>query len=353
MKFLHTSDIHLDSPLTSRLSPEKRRQRRRELLLGFERLISEAKRLSVNSVIIAGDLFDSEKISRRALDTALDVIEASPTLSFFYLPGNHEKDAIISSGRDLPKNLFIFGEEWCYFRADNVVIAGRSRLSDDMLESLSLNPSDKNIVVLHGELRDRSASGGVIGIKDTEGKGIDYLALGHYHTHRSYPLPDGGYAVYSGTPEGRGFDECGELGFVLIDTEDIKNYRFVPFAQRIIKICQLDITGIDTRPGLDREISRTLADLPSRDLVRLELIGYRSDGLWIDPNGIYDKYSDRFFYFEVKDSTRLMIRREDFQYDKTLKGEFIRLVTAREDLDERTKEKVIEMGLYALMGEEV
>ena len=58
MRIIHTSDIHLDSPLTSRLSANKIRERRRELLSGFGRLVDEAKTQGTEAIIIAGDLFD-------------------------------------------------------------------------------------------------------------------------------------------------------------------------------------------------------------------------------------------------------------------------------------------------------
>ena len=89
MKILHTSDIHIDSPLTSRLPADKVRQRRRELLSNFARLVDEARANSAKAIIIAGDLFDSEKISRQALDTAAQIIESATDITLFYLHGNH------------------------------------------------------------------------------------------------------------------------------------------------------------------------------------------------------------------------------------------------------------------------
>ena len=65
MKFLHTSDIHIDSPLTSRLSAEKIRERKQELLRNFSRLVLEARNRGAEAIIIAGDLFDNEKISKK------------------------------------------------------------------------------------------------------------------------------------------------------------------------------------------------------------------------------------------------------------------------------------------------
>ena len=59
-------------------------------------------------------------------------------------------------------------------------------------------------MVLHGELRDKSAQGGVIGLTEAANKNIDYMALGHYHTYSEAQIDKRGVAVYSGTPEGRG-----------------------------------------------------------------------------------------------------------------------------------------------------
>ncbi len=353
MKIIHTSDIHLDSRLTSRLSPDKAKVRRRELLSNLSRFVSEARRLSASAIIIAGDLFDSERVSSRALETALDVISGADGIGFFYLPGNHEKNALTASGRTLPANLFIFGEEWTYYKAGDVVIAGRSRCCENMFDSLDFKKEDKNIAVLHGELRDRSLSPDAVGLRDAAERNIDYLALGHYHSFRSCQISGGGSAVYSGTPEGRGFDECGKCGFVLIDTDRIEEYKFIPFAKRIIHNIEIDINGLNSLGEVQSACQSAIRGLSSDDLVRLELVGQRGLELWLDEEAIADKFRGGFFHLEVKNSTRLLIKKEDYQFDKTLKGEFIRLVSSREDLDELTKEKIIEMGLNALMGEEV
>ena len=49
---------------------------------------------------------------------------------------------------------------------------------------------------------------------------IDYLALGHIHSYKCHKLDKRGVYCYSGCLEGRGFDECGDKGFVLLETEE-------------------------------------------------------------------------------------------------------------------------------------
>ena len=354
MKIIHTSDIHLDSPLTTRLPADKVRERRRELLSNFGRLVEEAKIQGAGAIIIAGDLFDSDRISRKALDTALDVIEATPDITFFYLQGNHEGDAFLTTRRALPGNLLTFGEDWTYYGAGGLTVAGRSKICEGMFEDLDLPAETQNIVILHGELRDRSASPEIIGVRDAAGKNIDYMALGHYHSYSAEAIDDRGAAVYCGTPEGRGFDETGDKGYVLIETGERRlRYSFHSFAKRKIHIVPIDLNGAVRTAEINERSDRALRDLSFNDIVRLELCGRYFPTLWKDVDSLMNDFNDRFYYFEVKDSSKMAINPDDYKHDKTLKGEFIRTVSADESLDEATKEKIIACGINALMGEEL
>ena len=354
MKFLHTSDIHIDSPLTSRLSADKVRQRRRELLRNFARLVSEAKAVGAEAIIIAGDLFDSEKISRKALDTAIEVIESEKDMVFFYLQGNHEGDALLSLGRTLPSNLLTFGKDWTYYQLGDVTVAGRSEIREGMFESLALPEDSKNVVILHGELRERCAPPEAIGLKEAARKNIDYLALGHYHSYYGTAIDDRGVTVYSGTPEGRGFDETGDKGYVVIDTSSARiKYEFRSFAQRRLHILPIDLTDMVKPAEISDAVASAIHSIPCSDMVRVELVGKYSPELWKDSDLLSRNYGDRFYYFEVKDSSKIAINPEDYKFDKTLKGEFIRTVSADESLDEEIKERIIACGINALMGEDL
>ena len=353
MRILHTSDIHIGSPMTARLTSSKIRERRRELLSNFTDLVTEAKRANAGAVIIAGDLFDSEKITKKARDTVIDAIASNPNLTFFYLKGNHEGDALLSYDGPMPRNLLIFGDDWTYFRADNVTVAGRSVCAPDMFEKLELPSDTKNIVVLHGELRERSAYPDVIGKADAAGHGIDYMALGHYHSYSSHTLDSRGVAVYPGTPEGRGFDEAFDCGYVLLDTSALPSHAFHSFAKRRLRIVSLPLEGLYTPSEMVDRADSLLRDIPRGDLVRLELSGEYAPELWKDTDALLRRFADRFYHFEVKDSSKIRIDPESYKNDKSFKGEFIRSVSADDSLDEDTKAKIIACGLYALMGENI
>lgn len=354
MKIIHTSDIHIDSPLTSRLPADKVRQRRRELLSNFGRLVLAARERGAEAIIIAGDLFDGKTVSKKALDTALGIIEGASDITFLYLSGNHEGDAVSLSVKDLPDNLKIFGREWTYFELGGAVIAGRSEICGGMFESLSLPQDTKNIVVLHGELRDSADSPDAIGIKDAAGKGIDYMALGHYHSYSRAAIDERGVAVYSGTPEGRGFDEAGDKGFVLLNIgEKGIESGFCPFAKRRLHIVPVDIGGTIRFADVNQRTRRAVSSIPEGDLVRVELEGKYLPDLWKDTEALHREFENSFYYFEVKDSSKIAINPEDYKYDKSLKGEFIRTVSADDTLDEETKDKIIQCGINALMGEDL
>jgi len=273
-------------------------------------------------------------------------------MTFFYLPGNHERNLLRESGETLPKNLYIFDEDWTYFDFGNITVAGRSETSENMFETLSLNPIRKNIVVLHGEIRDRSKEGGVIGLRDAVDKNIDYLALGHYHSYSSGKIDRRCTYVYSGTPEGRGFDETGELGFSLISvSDDLVTHKFIPFAKRKLIIKDVDVSGALRTADVQARIEEALYGVGAENLIRVNFIGQRELELRCDKDFLKTRFSQDFYYFEIKDSSKLLTRAEDYKYDKSLKGEFIRLCLEDNTLTDEEKEKIIHCGLSALAGE--
>ena len=352
MKILHTSDLHIDSPLTTRLDSKKVRERKSELLFSFRRMTEEARREGAAALIIAGDLFDSENIGKRTLKSVLDIISLAPEITFFYLSGNHERNVLYSCGIPLPENLKLFEKEWTYYNLDGINFIGRTDTDSDMFGELRLNASEINVLVLHGELREHSDIGGVIGKKDLNGLPIDYLALGHYHSYSHTELSNTSFAVYCGTPEPRGFDECGECGYVMIDADKSKiSHRFVKSAKRAFRIVKVNVMGERSDLSLLYKIEKALAGIPSSDLVRIVLTGERELGQSFNKETLLSSVSGGYYYAEIKDETVLRISPDDFKNDISLKGEFIRGVLSDDTLSDTEKERVISLGLEILLGE--
>ncbi len=352
MKILHTSDLHLNSPLTSRLDPSKVRERKAELVSSFERMVDEAVYSKVELFIIAGDLFDSQRLTKTLTERILGTVAKNPSLDFLYLPGNHEKAALAEFGVPFPENFKMFGEDWTYFNYGNVTVTGRSKIDPGMFSSLNLSYAKTNIVVLHGAITDGKSGGESIGIREARGKEIDYMALGHYHSYSKTEFDDGCYAVYSGTPEGRGFDEVGDKGYVIIDA-DGKHiiHSFIPYAKRVLRIAEVDASLTSSRLEVEDRAARVLSKIKPSDIVRLKFVGARHPELFIDTEQFLRRWEKAFYHFEVKDETAIRINPDDHKLDKSLKGEFIRLVMSKTDITDSEKDKIIRTGLAALLGE--
>jgi hypothetical protein len=153
---------------------------------------------------------------------------------------------------------------------------------------------------------------------------------------------------------GRGFDECGEKGFVLIDTDGVRiSHSFIPLPGRRIHIADIPADGAEKTSEIAARIEEKTRDFKREDIVRVRLIGRIKPGVKFDTDAIVHRFSDKFYHFEAEDETRLLISPEDYENDRSLKGEFIRLVLSSDKLSEREKSDIISCGLSALMGEEL
>lgn len=355
MKILHCADVHLDSAMERNLSPAAARQRNAEICRTFGRMVTFAREENVGLVLIAGDLFDTRRASRRTAEYVLDLVRQLDGVDFLYLRGNHDEGRDVFSGLELPANFKTFTSQWQSFRYGNVVVTGLELNGDNALtlyDSLELNREDFNIVMLHGQDSVRPGEE-LIALPLLRGKYIDYLALGHLHSYRSGRLDDRGIWCYPGCLEGRGFDECGEKGFVLLDT-DSGSFRpeFHPFAFRRLHEVDVDVTQLQTLSAIHAAMETAAAGIPQQDAVKFNLRGACTPQTRVDPDYLKRMLEDRYYFVKVKDQTRLRIDPETYAHDLSLKGEFIRMVMAS-DRPEPEKEAIILAGLRALSGEEV
>lgn len=351
MKLIHCADLHLDSPMESNLPAEKARERRNEILFTFSELIRHADENDANAILIAGDLFDSKRTTKKTEQYVLNLIEQHPDLNFFYLAGNHDSGNRLSAGGDLPPNLYTFREGWTSYSLENVYITGSECPDPDTLDL----PEDcVNVVLLHGQQKEtNTAEQDVIPFKKYKGKHIDYLALGHLHGYREAALDDRGIACYSGCLEGRGFDECGQKGYVLLEIEHGRvNHTFVPFARRTLHEISCDLSECQSALETENRLTAAVQRIPSSDLVKVILTGECSPQLSLDVPQLTQLLTQRFYFAKLVNRTRLAICPRDYIHDVSLKGEFVRRVMAS-DLTEAEKEEIIVCGFRALNGEEL
>jgi DNA repair exonuclease SbcCD nuclease subunit len=207
-RFLHTSDLHLGKRF-GRL-PEALRNRLSEARHGaIHRLAAAARDAGAGTVLVAGDVFDSETPASATLRQALAAMAEEP-VTWVLLPGNHDSLAA--------------GELWAQVvrhRPSNVVPAlaaeplalapgvmllpapcthrnpGRDLTA--WMDAAETAPGVLRIGLAHGAVQEFGEEGAreVIDPRRADLARLDYLALGDWHGQMRL----GARAWYSGTPE--------------------------------------------------------------------------------------------------------------------------------------------------------
>lgn len=353
MKLIHTADLHLCSKITASLDPEKTAVRRAEILAAFVSMTQYAKANGVRAVLICGDLFDErERVVRSTLKIFLRACKDASEIDFYIISGNHDAEDFSKIWSDIPENVHLFPKEngfTSYILDGSVCISGAQINSVDnraLAENLTLDKEMVNIVMLHGMME---RSGNVLCKKMFADKGIDYLALGHIHSYKAERLDKRGIWCYSGCPAGRGFDECGEKGFCLINIENnTLTYEFVPLDGRIIHDITVDATGVDDLPGA---VLDACAHVHSRDIVSVTLVGEYDEDNMPDTELIKVRLAEKFWYARLQSKMGVHSDVTKYQSVISLKGEFLRTVQGAK-LTEEQKRDIIALGFAALSGED-
>lgn len=231
-RFLHTADIHLDSPLKGLAghegtAVERIRTATRE---AFNRLVGLAIEKHVSFLIIAGDLYDGDW---RDFNTGLFFISQVSRLHkagipVYLLYGNHDAESQITSHLTLPDNVHVFGARTPQsFKVDdlNVVLHGQSFKQRDVTDNLALTYPEPvvgsfNIGVLHTGLggMGEHANYAPCSLNDLVHKGYDYWALGH--VHQAEVLHERPHIVFPGNLQGRHVRESGAKGAILVSVDN-------------------------------------------------------------------------------------------------------------------------------------
>ena len=221
LKLLCSADWHLDSPFQALTAQQAAILRRRAREIPGQ-LAELARKEGADLLLLGGDLFDSGAPyleSARALEQAF----ADPELPVFIAPGNHDWCAPDSPWEYLvlPDHVHVFRKNrlervstpW----ADIYGGAFTAPESGPMLAGFTAprTPGKYNLLVLHGDLGgDRRYD--PVTEEDLARSGLDLAVLGHIHRPDGPRKRGGVWTCYPGCPMGRGFDECGPRGAMLV-----------------------------------------------------------------------------------------------------------------------------------------
>ena len=406
VKLIHTADLHLDSAFRSRFTKEEAENRRQKQLMAWKELLSFAVEKKVHGVLIAGDLFDSPVVSHGTMDFFLSTIAEHPEISFFYLRGNHDTENTFRYQENLPKNLFLFSEKGKKYRLnDRLLLAGMEygtkdisfgenegatqgagqaaeqgvgqenvhgaeALSKSESESeeeskfLKLKEEDCNILLLHGALYQGTPKGDAVQgeegifLKNLERLPLSYIALGHIHKGGEGKLNNGALWAYPGCLQGRGFDEEGERGFLYLKVEEEKKEirkEFIPIKQGEFRILEIELQGDEGTLACLKKIEEETekASISKEDSLRIVLKGKKDLEQERNLRYLQLQLQDRVFFLEIQDESELSWNREEAMKEKSLKGEFLRVVAAADNLSKEEQEEIIALGIGLLQGGEL
>ncbi|MBO4916235.1 MAG: DNA repair exonuclease [Oscillospiraceae bacterium] len=356
IRIMHAADFHLDSPFAG-LSGEQAKLRRRESRFLPQRLADYVNQNDIQVVLLAGDLFDGDAVYRETAEQLAGAL-ASMRARVFISPGNHDYYSRHSfyASYELPDNVHVFRSgavERVELPELSCAVYGAAFTSPtqetSLLEGFSA-PDDGmlHLMVLHAELGASVSRYDPITREQIAASRLDYLALGHLHSFDGVHTAGGTAYAYSGCTEGRGFDECGEKGFLCgsVDREQV-DIRFVPFSMRRYHSLKADVTDKDPETALLEIMPETALS----DLCRIAFVG-ESDEYGVDIKTLTEEFSRRFYSLTLNDETH--IRRDvwDKAQEDSLRGLFLRELRKRYDAagdGERTEiERAARFGLAAL-----
>jgi DNA repair exonuclease SbcCD nuclease subunit len=287
LRFLHTSDWQLGhAPRT--LAGEARARYADARFEAVERLGVAARENGCELVVVAGDVFDSNRVDRRTVVRGLDAM-ASIGLPVYLLPGNHDpldaasvyRTAAFADHR--PERVTVLaGREPVEVRPGVEVVgapwSSKRPLADlvaELASELPPAPGGVRVAVAHGAVdalspdRDDPARIGLAAAERAIAEGrFHYLALGDRHSATA--VAD--RVRYSGTPEASDFGEerpgralAVELdaGRCAVEEIEVGRWRFVRHDRRLA-----GDPGVEALAGWLEE----LGDKP-RTALRLGLVG--------------------------------------------------------------------------------
>ncbi len=253
VKLLHAADLHLDSPFAS-LGEEKARLRRQESRELPQRLVAYANDHGAQLLLLSGDLFDGQETYSQTVEMlahALGQFRGQVVIA----PGNHDPYHSRSpySAVLWPSNVHIFREnrlEKLELPQYGCTVWGAA-FTDASCGELPMEPhfaagDTVQILVLHGDVDAPHSPYRPIRTSVLAESGLDYAALGHIHQCSGVQYAGKTAYAYPGCPEGRGFDELDDKGFLFGEVDKgMVRLQFVPFARRRYRKISVDVTDRD------------------------------------------------------------------------------------------------------------
>jgi exonuclease SbcD len=351
LRLLHTADLHLGARHTD--LGERAAVLRERQFAAFRTSVELAIAEKVDVFLIAGDLFDSNTQPRRSVErVAAELGRLSrASIRTVIIPGTHDvydgasiyrsydlagmaraaSDWVVVLTPYLPEIVFAPLDAIIYGRVFDTKRSPRSPLAG--LDARADTRATWKIGMVHGALAipGRTDSDSVVFTEEEIAKtGLDYLALGHWHSAIEGRAGNVSYA-YSGAPEPVAVDQDG-AGQVLIVTLDDSGGRHVVsiepkrVGQTRYERLDMDVSGVHSQPELIDVLGRH-AD--SNLVFDVRLTGLYPDELDLDVDEVERSLSPSFLRFRIRDASIPASPEGTAPPPDTVLGAFVRSVGDR------------------------
>lgn len=284
-RFIHCSDLHIDSPFKglSAEKPELAKKLRASTSEAFQNIVHLAIQEKVDAVVIAGDIYDGKDKSLQAQFKFLQSLQelSDAGIPSFLAHGNHDPLDSRFATLKWPDLVTIFpGDKVeCHsIQRDGKTLArvyGISYPTRDVRENLAVQFEQHSgegfgIGVLHANVGGNPEHDDYApcSIEDLVARKMDYWALGHIHAHQVL-RPCDPAIVYSGNTQARHKNETGIKGCCLVTLN--------PNAAPEIKFVAVDSVRF-VLETLDISCAQTLDDVIESVQTRSEEISANAGG---------------------------------------------------------------------------
>ncbi|GKV66985.1 MULTISPECIES: DNA repair exonuclease [unclassified Sporosarcina] len=258
IRFLHTADLHLDSPFKGMAAgPNELARLQQSTFSAFDRFIDYAVKVRPDFIVIVGDLYDGEDRSLRAQIRFQQGMQRlyEKEIPVFITYGNHDHLAGSWTRVSFPANVQTFSEEveqkQLTIRGEKVFLHGFSYPQRHVTEPMIADypvASDEGIHIglLHGSVAGDAehAVYAPFTVSELQEKNYHYWALGHIHKRQQ--LAEDPPVVYPGNLQGRHRKEQGIKGFYDVSiTRGKTSLNFVRTSDIVFSRLTVSCEGID------------------------------------------------------------------------------------------------------------
>lgn len=359
MRIIHTADLHLDTCFAGSGMPagfgNRRRQSLRDVL---EAIIQRARTWPADALLIAGDLFEHERVSRDTVAFLVSRFASIPNVPVFIAPGNHdpyvEGSPYVTA--EWPENVTIFSKpDWVAhgLKDRQLTVHGFGfdgpQISRNPFGSLRINDEGAqgvHVAVAHGSERSHQPPGKDVyapfDAAQAAPRGLAYLALGHFHATTSIEGDFDTVVYYAGAPEGFGFNETGLHHFLEVEIVGGEvHIDPVPASRLVYATHTVACDGFASSQDIVEAIRRLTEDEGLPLAARVTLNGACAPDVQSEFGAVCDALGPQFEHLELVDATSPMEDYQELAGEETCLGAFTEALN--QEMADATEEARLEL----------